>query len=51
MWEHDKFSYADLIDKLVEIAEREHEEKNKNNYTYKSGIIQNFGMGQKNSIK
>ena len=48
LWDHDGMKYKDLIDKLVEIAEKEHEEKNKNNYTYDSDIVGNFGGGLKN---
>lgn len=51
LWEHSNISYSNLIDKLVEIAEKENEEKNKNNYTYKSNITQKFSGGVKNSIK
>ena len=49
LWEHDGMKYTDLIDRLIDIAEKEHEEKNKNNYTYKSDIIGNLGSGLKNS--
>lgn len=42
LWQHSNISYAELIDRLVNIAERANEEKNKNNYTYKSEIIGNI---------
>ena len=32
-------SYSELIDKIIDIAEKEHDEKKKNNYTYNSNII------------
>ena len=40
-----------IIDKLIEIAEKENAEKNKNNYTYKSNIVGKFGGGVKNPGK
>lgn len=42
LWQHSNISYAELIDRLVNIAEKANEEKNKNNYTYKSEIIGNI---------
>lgn len=42
LWKHNGLEYPALIDKLVEIAEKSNEEKNKNNYTYKSDIIGNI---------
>ena len=42
LWKHNGLEYPELIDKLVEIAEKANEEKNKNNYTYKSDIIGNI---------
>ena len=39
VWDYDRIEYSKLIDKLIEIAELEHAEKNKNNYTYDSDII------------
>lgn len=42
LWRHNGLEYPELIDKLVEIAEKANEEKNKNNYTYKSDIIGNI---------
>lgn len=38
-----ELSYTRLIDELIDIAEREHEEKMKNNYTFKSTIIEKQG--------
>lgn len=51
LWEHDGLSYPQLIDKLIEIAEKENKEKNENNYTYKSNIVGKFGGGTKAPIK
>ena len=42
LWKHNGLEYSELIDKLVEIAEKTNEEKNKNNYTYQSDIIGNI---------
>lgn len=42
LWKHNGLEYPELIDKLIEIAEKANEEKNKNNYTYKSDIIGNI---------
>ena len=42
LWKHNDLEYPKLIDKLVEIAEKANEDKNKNNYTYKSDIIGNI---------
>ncbi len=47
LWKHDGMQYSDLIDKLIDIAEKEYQEKNKNNYTYKSDIVGNFSGGLK----
>lgn len=42
LWKHNGIEYPELIDKLVEIAEKANEEKNQNNYTYQSNIIGNI---------
>ena len=39
LWDFEGIKYHQLIDKLIQIAEEEFEEKKKNNYTYKSDII------------
>lgn len=49
LWDYDGLKYKDLIDKLIQIAEKENEEKRKNNYTYDSDIVGNFGKGLKHS--
>lgn len=47
LWKHNGIEYPELIDKLIEIAEKANEEKNKNNYTYKSDIIGNITKVEK----
>lgn len=47
LWDYDGIKYPELIDKLIDIAEKENAEKNKNNYTYNSDIVGNFGKGAK----
>lgn len=47
LWEFEGVKYHQLIDKLIEIAEDEFAEKNKNNYTYKSDIISHATGGAK----
>lgn len=49
LWDYDGLKYPELIDKLIEIAEKENEEKRKNNYTYNSNIVGNFEKGMKHS--
>ena len=47
LWEPSGIKYSELIDKLVDIAIRVNEEKNKNIYTYDSNILSNVGKGAK----
>ena len=47
LWNHEGLEYPELIDKLVEIAEKANEDKNKNNYTIDSNIIGNITKIQK----
>ena len=42
LWSKEGIEYPELIDKLVEIAERANLDKNKNNYTFNSNIIGNI---------
>ena len=42
LWKHDGIEYPELIDKLVDIAMKANEDKNKNNYTFNSNIIGNI---------
>ena len=51
LWEYEGIKYPALIDKLVEIAEEEHAEKNKNNYTYDSDIIKKASGALTNGIQ
>ena len=47
LWKEDGMEYSELIDRLVDIAERANEDKNKNNYTFNSNIIGNITGIQK----
>ncbi len=47
LWKHDGVSYEKLIEQIIEIAEQENKEKNRNNYTYESNIVGNIGEGSK----
>ena len=49
LWDYDDLKYPKLIDKLIEIAEKENAEKNKNKYTYESDIIKMASLG--NGVK
>lgn len=42
LWKHDGIEYPELIDRLVDIALKANEDKNKNNYTFNSNIIGNI---------
>ncbi len=39
LWQYNGITYSTLIDKLIAIAEKANEDKNKNQYTYESNII------------
>jgi len=39
LWKYNDMSYGELIEELIKIAEKANEDKNKNNYTFKSDII------------
>lgn len=47
LWEYSGVKYSELIDRIIEIAEKAWREKNKNNYSFKSDIINNVTAGQK----
>ena len=47
LWDYDGLKYKELIDRLVDIAEKAWKEKNKNNYSFKSDIMNNITNGQK----
>ncbi len=51
LWEHDGMKYPELIDKLIEFAEEEYEEKKQNTYTYDSDIIESAGVALKTGIR
>ena len=47
LWEKDGLPYSDLIDRLVEYAEKAHADKNINNYAYTSDILKSAVIGGK----
>lgn len=48
LWNYkNELPYSELIDELIKIAEEEHAEKLKNNYTYSSNIIEAQSTGAK----
>ena len=47
LWEYDGLSYDKLIDKMIEYAEKAHEDKNKTNFAYTSDILKNASFGAK----
>lgn len=51
LWEYDGLKYAQLIDKLIEIAEIENAEKNKNTYTFQSDIIHKVSGSLKTGLQ
>lgn len=51
LWDFEGLKYPQLIDKLVQFAEEENVEKNKNNYTYNSDIINKATASLKTGIQ
>lgn len=51
LWEYDGMKYSELIDKLIEIAEIENVEKNKNTYTFQSDIINKVSGSLKTGLQ
>ena len=49
LWENDGLSYSNLIDKMIEYAEKAHADKNNANYAYTSDILSNVSLGTKGS--
>ncbi len=49
LWEPLGISYTELIDKLIEFAERAHGEKERSNYAFESDILKKSGLGAKGS--
>ncbi len=43
LWKYDGYEFYRIIDEMIDIAEKEHAEKNRNTYTYHSAIMENFG--------
>ena len=51
LWEHSGIKYPELIDKLIDIACKVNEEKNRNVYCYDSDILNKAKAGQKGGAK
>ena len=51
LWQESGVSYPQLIDKLVEYAEKAFAEKNENNYAYTSDILNGVVLGGKKGGK
>ena len=47
LWEYDGISYSSLIDRMIEIAEKAHEDRNSANYAFTSNILASAGAGLK----
>ncbi len=49
LWEKDGISYPELIDRMIDYAEKAYNEKNRTNYAYTSDILKNASFGAKGS--
>jgi len=47
LWENAGMSYSRMIDKMIECAEKAHEDKNRANYAYTSDILKGVSFGAK----
>ncbi len=47
LWENAGISYSSLIDRMIEFAEKAHDDKNQANYAYTSDILKNVTLGTK----
>ena len=47
LWEHDGIPYSSLIDRMIDIAERAHNDRNSANYAFTSNILESAGAGLK----
>ena len=47
LWEKDGLPYRELIDRMIEYAEKAYEDKTRTNYAYKSDILKNASLGTK----
>ncbi len=47
LWEYAGMPYRELIDRMVEFAEKAHSDKNQANYAYTSDILKNVSLGTK----
>lgn len=51
LWEHSGIKYPELVDRLIDIAYKVNEEKNRNVYCYSSDILNKAKQGQKDGTK
>ena len=51
LWECDGIPYRELIDRMVAIAERAHEDRNRANYAFTSNILQSAALGGSKGAK
>ena len=49
LWEKDGISYRELIDRMIDYAEKAHADKNRTNYAYTSDILKGASFGAKGS--
>ena len=47
LWEYDRVSYARLIDRMIEYAEKAHADRNRSNFAFTSDILKNASFGAK----
>ena len=47
LWEKDGISYRELIDRMIDCAEKAHADRNKTNYAYTSDILKSATFGTK----
>ncbi len=47
LWEKDGIPYRELIDRMIDCAEKAHADKNRSNYAYTSDILKNASFGAK----
>ena len=49
LWEKDGISYGELIERMIQYAEKAYADKNMTNYAYTSDILKNASIGAKGS--
>lgn len=47
LWENAGVSYTHLLDRMIDYAEKAHQDKNRANYAYTSDILRNVSLGSK----